>query len=780
MQNGTLTSTVAAFDGQSGTVIASLAGPVALNMSGGGTLVVSNSNNSYSGGTNISGGILQLGAANALPAGGNITIYSNGTFDLGGVSQSTSGVVSFQGGTVQDGTLTSTAAAFDGQSGDVTANLAGGVALNKTTASMLTLGGSATYTGNTVVLAGTLQFGSSTGVPHGPTAGNLVLDGGALSAGTVNVNGFAADVGGLSGAAGAVPGVILNSAFGANATLTVGDNNANTTFSGTLADGNSTLGLNKSGSGTLTLAGINTYSGSTTVSQGILAPTSTAAFGTITASSTMSVKSGGELQLPAGVVTSLGNVLVAGSGVTGPGEINGGTLNVLGTNLTATNSSGTAVIGSPIVLNAGTTTLTATNSNAYLWFTGPFITSGNVTASGSGNFVFSGGAVNIAGELQASTANQGIVVLPGTTLTAGDYHNGSFGNLTVNGTMNTGSIQSGNSGNGNELLNGSGVINTSLVTGLTNGGTVEFSKGVLNVSGSFVVGRTSFGVARGFQQDSGTVSVTSTGDGFTIGNLVDSGTGAYTMNGGSLSVPSEYVELCYTGTTATPAVVETVFQVSSSAGGLPTANVYGISFGQTVNSGTQNGSGLLKLGNAGSRLVIGAGGIIAASSGSLQVQLGSGTLASSAPWLTTMPMTLNGPAATNIDASGGTISLGGAISGGTASGLQEIGSGVLVLSGTNSYAGGTTVAGGTMIVTNNEAIDGNNLGNNSLMVGNDLSAFGGVIAAAAPPPAGIATALPAIAAAVPEPGTLVLLALAAGCGIGIWRRSTRETARDRP
>ena len=162
----------------------------------------------------------------------------------------------------------------------VTANLAGGVGLNmSTTAGMLTLGGSNTYTGNTVVNGGVLQLGSATGVPGGAAAGTVILNGGASTAGTVDVNGFAADFGGLSGAAGTVPGTITNNAFGANVSLTVGDNNASTTFSGALADGNSTLGLTRSGTGKLTLAGTNTYSGDTTVSQGILVPTNTAALG---------------------------------------------------------------------------------------------------------------------------------------------------------------------------------------------------------------------------------------------------------------------------------------------------------------------------------------------------------------------------------------------------------------------------------------------------------------------------------------------------------------------
>ena len=417
VQNGTLASTAAAFDGQSGSVAANLAGPVALNKTTGGVLVLSSSNNSYTSGTNISGGILQLGIVNALPSGGNITVYPGGTFDLGGVSQSTSGVVSFQGGTVQNGTLASTTTAFDGQSGTVNANLTGGVGLIKTTSDMLTLGGSASYTGNTVVLAGTLQMGSTAGVPHGPTSGTLVLDGGASSAGTVDINGFSADFGGLSGIAGAVPGMIINNG-GTGGTLTVGDNNASTTFSGTLADGFNALGLNKSGSGTFTLTGTNTYSGDTTVSQGILLPTNTSALGNASSSTNLFVNKGGELPLPSGLVFSVGNVFVAGSGVTGFAAINGGTLNVLGTKVTMNSSSGTAIISSPTVLTAASTTLSCTNGNAWLLFTSPFTSSGNVTTSGAGNFVFSGGTVNIAGILTENTQGSSFPSRPARPWTA--------------------------------------------------------------------------------------------------------------------------------------------------------------------------------------------------------------------------------------------------------------------------------------------------------------------------------------------------------------------------
>ena len=773
VQNGTLTSSVADLNAQSGTISASLAGPVALNKSTGGTLLLSSTGNTYTGGTNISGGFLQLGAANALPTGGNITVYSGATFDLGGVSQSTSGVVSFQGGTVQNGTLTSTNAAFDGQSGMVTANLTGSAGLNKSTTGTLVLGGTDSYTGNTVVSNGLLQLGSAAGIPGGATAGTVILNGGAATAGTINVNGFSPDFGGLSGAAGAVPGLITN--FGGNGgTLTVDDNNSTSTFSGTLADGNSPLGFTKAGTGTLTLAGSNAYSGDTTVAQGILVLTSTAAIGNPTPSTNLTVNAGGELQLPAGGVINAGNVSVGGSGVTGSGAVNTGTLNVLGANVTMNGSSGTGVISSPTVLSAsaGTTTLNCANANQTLLFSSPLTSLGSVTTSGSGNFVFSG---SVAGTLQEGNGipsrTATISVLPGTTLNVGTYSVPYYSNLTVGGTMNAGAIYTANGTTGQTFLNGSGVINAATFVG-SGGGTVRFSNGVLNITGSAAIGPAvpALGAAEActLEQDSGTVNVTGTGDGFTLGFTDAShGNGAYTQYGGVLNVPNEYVELCY----ESGAGGHSYFQVLGNATTPATANVYGISLGQTVNNGVQDGNGTVKLGDGRSLLQIGAGGIIAAGAGTQIFDLASGTLASSAPWSTTVPLTLNGAgdAPTNIDASAGTISLDGPVGG--AAGIREIGSGVLVLGGTNTYTGGTYVEGSsTLIVNNSDAIDGNNLGNNNLYVGNDLGAFGTVVSAEVGHASAAAATSP-----VPEPGTLAVLA--AGTALVSLLRRRRRTSR---
>ncbi len=767
VQNGTITSTAAAFDGQSGTIAASLAGPVALNKSTGGLLLISSTGSSYTGGTNISGGTLQLGAANGLPTGGNITVFSGATFDLGGVAQSTSGTVSIQGGVIQGGTVTSTSAAFDGQSGNVTANLAGSVGLNKSTTGLLALGGSDTYTGNTVVSGGTLQLAGATGVPGGPTAGTLILNGGDSSAGVVDINGFPGDFGGLSGAAGAVPGMIVNNAIGANQTLTVGDNNASSTFSGTLADGNSTLGLTKAGSGIFVLAGSNAYSGGTTVSQGILAPTNTAALGTITSTTKLTVTPGGELQLPAGVVTSVGNVFVAGTGVTGFGAINGGTLNLTGLNVNMNSSTGTAVISSPMLLTSGVTVVTCTSGGALI--NAPITCPGSLDTSGSGSFSFGGGGVtSISGTFEEGN-NTGsrltaISVLPGTTLNCGTYFAGFFSTLTVGGTMNANVSYIDNSTTGNQFLNGQGVFSTADFIG-SGGGTIEFSSGVLNVTSSATIGAFGpFGTQRlgcTFQQDSGTVNMTGTGDGFTVGTNASTGVGAYTQYGGTLNVPNQYVELCYGSGTAA-----SYFQVLGSPGSPATANVYGISLGQTVNNGPQNGNGVVKLGGSGSRLVIGAGGIVVAGTGVQQVLLSSGTLASSAAWSTSAALTFNGAGATNIDASGGAISLDGLLGG--SGGLCEVGSGLLVLDGTGTYTGGTIVAGGELAVANSEAIESGT----SLYVGSNLSLLGTVIPLDAPQAIAASPAAP-----VPEPTALALLAAGSAAMLLVRRRGRRFWSR---
>ena len=84
----------------------------------------------------------------------------------------------------------------------------------------------------------------------------------------VDLNGLSQTVGSLSDYSGA-GGLVTNSGASA-ATLTVGNDGTNTTFSGVISDGASQVGLTKTGSGMLALAGSNAYTGGTTISGGTL------------------------------------------------------------------------------------------------------------------------------------------------------------------------------------------------------------------------------------------------------------------------------------------------------------------------------------------------------------------------------------------------------------------------------------------------------------------------------------------------------------------------------
>ncbi len=148
--------------------------------------------------------------------------------------------------------------------------------LVKTGGGNLILGGTNTYGGGTTVQSGMLQLANAAGL--GATGGPLTVNGGLLNLNDLNVA-----VGNLTGTG----GTIANNASNLR-TLTIGSGNGGGgIYQGVIANrtntGTGTLALTKTGSGTITLAGSNAYTGTTAINGGTLVLTgATQATGAVT------------------------------------------------------------------------------------------------------------------------------------------------------------------------------------------------------------------------------------------------------------------------------------------------------------------------------------------------------------------------------------------------------------------------------------------------------------------------------------------------------------------
>jgi autotransporter-associated beta strand protein len=176
---GTLTSS--AFDVQTGTISAVLAGPGALTKTGGGAVALSGAN-SYTGGTTIYDGTLLLSGPGTLGNVANFTIVNSNSavLDLGGSTQNQNGGVTLIAGTIQNGALSSSGT-FDLRGGSVSAALTGNGALTKSTTGTVTLSAANTYTGGTSISAGTLEASHATaGAIDAFGTNNITMNGGML------------------------------------------------------------------------------------------------------------------------------------------------------------------------------------------------------------------------------------------------------------------------------------------------------------------------------------------------------------------------------------------------------------------------------------------------------------------------------------------------------------------------------------------------------------------------------------------------------------------------
>jgi autotransporter-associated beta strand protein len=487
------------------TFAGAISGAGKLTKTGTGTLTLSGTN-TYTGGTNVTGGVLASGANNVLPDTGSVTV-NGGTLALGGSTDAV-GAVSLLGG----GSITGGAA------------ITGGVVANPDFDAVAVTGftkpsnASWSYTNNAYIS----RNGSAFGFTHTPsgtqfgilqsyrntssslsqtisvaTAGyvsyafrgqgrpnygsagvELVIDGtvqstwpasafttGAwgdyvsqpvfLEAGTHTLQ-FRSitHAGDVATAIDAIK-LSLPGLTGSSYDLQNGSVTANLAGSGALL---------KSGFGTVTLSGVNTYTGGTAINGGVLALGSTGALGT---AGTISF-GGGTLQYSASNTTDYSSRFSTAANQTYSVDTNGQNV----TCASALVSSG----GSLRKSGAGTLTLTGNVTS-----TGGTIVSGGTLRLGASNILADSGAVTLSGgslDLDASSDTIGSLTGLGTVTT-------TTGVLTVTGRL-AGGLAAGNIGLQPQAKFspsvGLPVGGATTVAGLTAAGTVDLGGSSLDLT----------------------------------------------------------------------------------------------------------------------------------------------------------------------------------------------------------------------------------------------------------------------------------------------------------
>ncbi|MCR2395763.1 autotransporter-associated beta strand repeat-containing protein [Salmonella enterica] len=695
---------------------------------GAGTLIL-NAENTYTGGTTISGGTLVATNVDALGSGdvtddATLELNTGGTFDnaISGSGQvvksgdetlTLSGTNTYSGGTlISGGTLvasnvealgtgdvTDNATLEMNTGGDFINNIGGTGRVEKSGDDALTLSGSNTYTGGTTINDGTLIATSVDALGSGDVTNNAVLE--------LNTGGDFDNA--ISGS-----GQVVKSG---DETLTLSGTNSYT--DGTLISGgtlvatnlealgtgdvtnNAVLELNtggdfinniggtgrveKSGDETLTLSGSNTYTGGTLISGGTLVATNVEALGTgdVTDNAVLELNTGGDFINNIG---GTGRVEKSGDDtltLSGSNSYTGGTL-ISGGTLVATNvdalGSGDVTNNAVLELNTGGTFDNAISGS------GQVVKSGDETLTLSGSNTYTGGTTISGGTLIATSVDAlgtGDVTDDATLElnTGGDFINniGGTGRVEKSGDE-TLTLSGSNTYTGGTTINDGTLIATS-VDALGSGDVTDNAVLELNTGGDFD------------NAISGSGQVVKSGD----ETLTLSGTNSYTdgtlISGGTLVATN--LEALGTGDVTNNATLEL------NTGGDFINNIGGT--GRVEKSGdetlTLSGSNTY----TGGTLI--SGGTLVATN---VEALGTGDVTDNA----VLELNTGGDFINNIGGTGR---------------VEKSGDDTLTLSGSNSYTGGTLISGGTLVATNVDALGSGDVTDNATLELNTGGTFDNAI-----------------------------------------------------
>jgi autotransporter-associated beta strand protein len=694
----------------------SILGAGTLQKEGAGVLTLSGTNSAHTGVTNINGGAVSIAAASNI---------GTGAINLNGSTLITTGPLTLANAIGLGGT----GGTFNAQSNtNLSGIISGSGGFTSIGTAVLTLSGANTYTGVTTVSGGTLRLAGGAALVD---SGSVVV----TAPGVLDVS-AAETIGDLAGTG----SVTLS---GGN--LSLGSGN----FTGVISGAN---GLVKIGTGSLTLAGANTFAGPLTVSNGTVVLSGGAAVADTTAvvvnaaagppatSGTLQVSaaetigslagSGGSVVLGAALTTGGSNASTAYAGViSGTGSLTKegtGTFTLTGANSysggTVVNAGTLSGAAGPLqgafLVNAGGTLQFDQVADAS--FAGALSGAGTVAKAGAGvltltgtntghtgTLAINGGSVSIA---SAANIGTGVISLTGTTLTTTGAL--SLANaITLNapgGTINTGAATTLSG-----VLSGAGSLTkagtaTLTLTGANSytGGTVIAAgtlvgnstslQGAISNSGALVFDETAGGTFAGVI--SGTGTVTKQGAGTLTLTGTNSYTGATAINAGTLVVgPSSISDASAvtigTGATLQLAASETIGSLAG-AGALDTAGftlTAGGNNSSTTFSGAATGTGLTKAGT-GTLTLSGTGTL----SGALTAAGGGLTIASTGAYT-----------AGSAVASAGTFTVGGAL---TAPVTVASGATYDVLTGGTSTGTVSGAAGSTIRVNGTIAGDVTNAG----------------------------------------------------------------------